>query len=115
MLNPKPGEIWLVTFPFTDLTSAKVRPALVLAAHQQDLIILGIFSKIPASVLSETWVLIEESHPNFQQTGLKKSSLLRTEKIANVHQSVFQKRIGSLPSELLQRSQSALKKSLNLS
>ena len=28
MLNPKPGEIWLVRFPFSDLTSTKVRGCL---------------------------------------------------------------------------------------
>ena len=29
MMMPKRGEIWLVRFPFSDLTSAKPRPALV--------------------------------------------------------------------------------------
>ncbi|GAG24394.1 unnamed protein product, partial [marine sediment metagenome] len=30
MLRPERGEVWLVRFPFTDLTSTKLRPALVL-------------------------------------------------------------------------------------
>ena len=51
MLSPKPSEVWLVRFPFTDLTSAKVRPSLIVATHQQDVIILGIFSKIPGGTL----------------------------------------------------------------
>jgi len=54
MLNPKPGEIWLVRFPFSDLTSTKVRPAPVLATHRQDVIILGIFSKIPPATPENT-------------------------------------------------------------
>lgn len=77
MPKPKPGEVWLVRFPFTELTSTKVRPALVLADHRQDLIVLGIFSKVPAGALPETWVLIEETHPEFGQTGLKKTSSIR--------------------------------------
>ena len=58
MSNPKPGEIWLVRFPFSDLTSAKLRPALILAVHREEVIILGIFSKIPTSSLQNSWVSI---------------------------------------------------------
>ncbi|MGL4620548.1 hypothetical protein [Chroococcidiopsis sp.] len=76
MPKPKPGEIWLVKFPFTELTSTKVRPALVLAEHREDLIIIGIFSKVPAGALRETWILIEETNIEFKQTGLKKTSII---------------------------------------
>lgn len=80
MPNPEPDEIWLVRFPFSDLTSTKIRPAFVLATHRQDVIILGIFSKIPPEPLADIWVLIDASHPDFAQIGLIKSSLLRAEK-----------------------------------
>ena len=33
MSKPQPEEIWLVRFPFSALTSAKLRPALILAIH----------------------------------------------------------------------------------
>ena len=39
MLKPKRGEIWLVRFPFTDLVSTKLRPALVWATHGTDIIV----------------------------------------------------------------------------
>ena len=51
MSKPQPGEIWLVRFPFSDLTSAKLRPALILAIHREEVIIVGIFSKIPTGDL----------------------------------------------------------------
>ncbi len=114
MPKPKPGEVWLVRFPFTELTSTKVRPALVLADHRQDLIVLGIFSKVPAGALPETWVLIEETHPEFGQTGLKKTSSLRAEKIATVYESVFQRQLGRLPSDMMEQVQKALKKALRI-
>ncbi|PSB09438.1 MazF family transcriptional regulator [filamentous cyanobacterium CCP2] len=114
MSNPEPGEIWLVRFPFTDLVSAKVRPALVWARYRQDAIILGIFSKLPTGTRPETGVLIADNHPSFTETGLKKTSLLRTEKIATIHESVFQRQLGDLPPDLLHQTQKALRRTLNL-
>jgi mRNA interferase MazF len=114
MSNPKLGEIWLVRFPFSDLTAVKVRPALVLAIHKQDIIILGIFSKIPTGALSKNWVLMAETHPEFSQTGLKKSSVIRADKIATVHQSIFQAHLGKLPSAQMPLVEAALKNALNL-
>ncbi|MBI4531048.1 MAG: type II toxin-antitoxin system PemK/MazF family toxin [Candidatus Latescibacteria bacterium] len=114
-LKPKRGEIWLVRFPFTDLTSTKLRPALVLAVHGKDSIVMGIFSRVPVGRLSKTWVLIEDSHPAFPQIGLRKASLLKAEKIAVVHESVFQRKLGNLPPDIMVQMQDALKKALLIS
>lgn len=112
MPKPKRGEIWLLRFPFTDLTSTKLRPALVWAVHREDLIVLGIFSKIPARTARKTWVQLEDRHPEFAQTGLQKTSLVKAEKIAVVHESVFQRKLGRLPSNLMPHVEEALKKAL---
>ena len=45
MRTPKRGEVWLVRFPFSDLATTKLRPALVLAIHGEDVIVIGIFSR----------------------------------------------------------------------
>ncbi len=112
--KPKYGQIWLVRFPFSDLTSTKVRPALVIAVHREEVIILGIFSKIPTVELRETWVLIPADYPDFLPTGLKKTSLIRGDKIATVNQSVFRKQLGTLSPQLLGEIKQALKKSLDI-
>ena len=112
--NPKPGEIWLVKFPFSDLTANKLRPALILAIHREEVIIVGIFSKIPTGNLRNNWVLIQEAHPQFSPTGLKKSSLVRTDKIATVSKLVLQRKLGNLSTDLLVEVKEALKISLNL-
>lgn len=114
MSNPQPGEIWLVKFPFSDLTSAKLRPALILAIHREEVIILGIFSKIPTGQLQNSWILIQDSNSQFLQTGLKKTSLIRADKIATVSKSVFQRKLGELSTDLLAEVQKALKIALNL-
>ncbi len=114
MMMPKRGEIWLVRFPFSDLTSAKLRPALVWAIHSQDVIILGLFSRIPASTKRKTWIVFEEKHPAFHLAGLKKTSLIRTEKIAVVHKSVFRSKLGKLSEGLMDDVEKALKRALKI-
>ncbi len=111
---PKIREIWLVSFPFSDLSATKPRPALVIANHKEEVIILGIFSKIPNENLRETWVLISENDLEFKETGLKKTSLIRADKIATLSKFIFQKKLGILSFNLTEKVNLALKKSLNL-
>ena len=113
-MTPKRGEIWLVRFPFTDLTTSKLRPALVWAIHREDVILIGIFSRIPASPKRKTWVVIEEKHAGFQRVGLKKTSLIKAEKIAIVHKSVFRNKLGKLSPVLMEDVEKALKKALKI-
>ena len=113
-ISPNSGEIWLVKFPFSDLTSAKLRPALILATHREEVIILGIFSKIPVENLRNSLVLIKDSDTQFPQTGLKKTSLIRADKIATVSKLVFQRKLGYLSKEFLFKVQKALKEALNI-
>jgi hypothetical protein len=47
-------------------------------------------------------------------TGLKKTSLIRADKIATVNKTVFVKKLGTLPIDLIPLVQLALKKALNL-
>ena len=111
MPTPKPGEVWLVRFPFTDLTTTKLRPALVLAAHGEDIIVMGIFSRVPPTPRA-TWVFVDGQGATFGQTGLKKSSILKAEKIAVIHESIFQRRLGNLPRDLMASVHEALKRAL---
>lgn len=89
------GSIILVNFPFTDLLSSKVRPALALASFGEDVIILRIFSKVP-DFLQPSWIRIDQHEADFQHTGLKKTSIIKTEKITVIHNSLIKKEIGRL-------------------
>lgn len=109
----KPGSVVLVNFPFTNLQSSKVRPALVLATKGDDVIILGIFSKAPEE-LRESWIKVDEFSPEFHLTGLKKTSIIKTEKIAVLHRSIIRKELGSLPPELFEQVKRTLLKTLEI-
>lgn len=99
----------------------------MLAVHREDVIVLGIFSRIPSGPLRKTWVKIEEDYPGFLQIGLTKTSLLKAEKIAVVHsphgiysrisqgKSVFQRKLGDLPPDLMSQVEEALKTALLIS
>jgi len=105
----EPGTVVLVNFPFTDLQSAKVRPSLVLTTRGDDVIILGIFSKVPEE-LRESWVKLDEHSKDFGRTGLKKTSIIKTEKITVIHRSLIRKEIGNLSAELMQKVKKTLLK-----
>ncbi len=107
------GEIVLINFPFTNLTDSKIRPALVISEKKEDVIVVGIFSKIP-DVLKDSWVQIEENESYFSQTGLKKTSIIKTEKIAVIHNSIVKKKLGRLPDEIFALVKEKLRKTLNI-
>ena len=109
----KSGTTLLVNFPFTDLQSSKVRPALVLTTKGEDVIILGIFSKVPDEI-RESWIKVDEGSSNFHLTGLKKTSVIKTEKIAVIHQSLIRKELGHLSMELMRQVKKALLKTLEI-
>jgi len=113
MTKFEPGTVALVNFPFTDLQSSKVRPALVLTTKGEDVIILGIFSRVPEE-LQESWIKIDEFNQGFNQTGLKKASIIKTEKIAVVHQSLIRKQIGYVSHELMQKVKQKLRNTLGI-
>ncbi len=118
MTELKTGDIVLVPFPFTDLTHNKLRPALVISqdqVHQKedDYTLLFISSVIPQR--TEIYeVLFQKIHPDFHQSGLKKDSLFKTNKIATVQRKLLQRRLGRLGPKISKSVKEALQQALNL-
>jgi len=88
-------------------------PALVLTAKGDDVIILGIFSRIPEDV-RPSWVRIDEAGEDFHLTGLKKTSVIKTEKITVLHRSLIKKELGRLSPELFKQVKRVLMRTLGI-
>ena len=74
------GKIVIVPFPFTDLTAAKLRPALVIHVAERDAVVAFISSKIPTEP-SEVDILITKDHAGFRGTGLRADSVIKLDKL----------------------------------
>ena len=103
------GDIVLVRYPFTDLSSEKLRPALVLLGedHEGDFLLAFITS----SSLRKGDYDIPISKSG---TGLHKDSVLRLKKIMAIHKSLISGRIGSVSTEQLASIKEKLRDMLEL-
>lgn len=103
------GKIVLIPFPFTDLTTAKLRPALILLEAERDVVVAFISSRVPEEP-AETDVIVGEDHPEFKRTGLKRSSVIRLDKIATVSRELVVGEIGGLGSSMRKTISGKIKK-----
>ncbi|MHA1199421.1 MAG: type II toxin-antitoxin system PemK/MazF family toxin [Candidatus Heimdallarchaeaceae archaeon] len=103
----------LLPFPFTDLTKAKLRPALIIFESPKDVIVTFISSKIPVNIL-DTDILLATDHKDFQLSGLKVDSVIKLDKIATILKELIIGEIGEVGSDLKKEINSKLNKIIQL-
>ncbi len=101
----KKGEIVLLSYPFTNLTASKVRPALVISStpfnkNQKDAIFLFITTKKYNTPYD---LRITDTDSAFKATGLKKPSTFRISKLICLDQDLIRKRIGRAQKSILHK------------
>lgn len=84
------GDIVLITFPFTDLSGSKLRPAVILANTNLDLTVCFITTQIQWQEFTDVLLLPDLTN------GLKKQSLVRTSKIATLDKILAKGLLGRL-------------------
>ena len=89
------GDIILVTFPFTNLSDSKLRPAVILFESNLDFTACFITTQIQWQEPTDVLLL-----PN-QNNGLRKESLIRTNKIATIDRQLAKGLLGKLNNEEL--------------
>lgn len=101
------GDVILVPFPFTDQTTSKQRPAVVVSTTaynnaRPDIILMAITSQFRASAgVGEVWL------SNWQAAGLLKPSAVKPV-IATLEQRLIIRQLGSLNDENIQALRAAI-------
>ena len=92
------GKIFLVPFPYDDLSANKLRPAVGLTnplGARRHVILAYITSRVPTNLL-ETDVVLDASHPDFPASGLHVPSAIRLHQLVTVSTLVVQRELGEL-------------------
>jgi mRNA interferase MazF len=104
MVSPSAGSVVLVTFPFSDLSRAKLRPAVVLAkASKSDWILCQITSNAYADPRA-----IKLTDDNFSSGSLRLVSYARPAKLFTAHDKLILAEVGKLTITTVQQIVSAV-------
>ncbi|CAN5290528.1 hypothetical protein BH24ACT16_BH24ACT16_16290 [soil metagenome] len=95
MVTPPAGAVALVTFPFSDLSNSKLRPAIVLAEVAKGGLIL---CQIISNPYSDTRA-IEISESDFSSGSLRRASYARPGKLFTANHELLQGQVGMLKGE----------------
>ena len=94
-------KVVLVPFPFDDLSSSKVRPAVCLTdpigPHQH--VVLAFVTSRAASLLA-TDLVLDARDPDFSTTGLRVASTLQLHRLMTVTIALIRRQLGELSPRL---------------
>lgn len=97
----KQGEVVLVPVPFTDLSEAKQRPALIISndshnAKVEDIVICGITSNLRDE---EHSILIDQK--DMSEGIMLALSRIKVDKLFTIHKHIIIRRLGKVKKEVL--------------
>ena len=98
------GQVVLFRFPQTDLKQGKMRPALVLRklpGSYDDWLICMISSRLYQVQTVDDVISVDDA--DFQDTGLKRESVVRVSRLAVIEGAVLEGAIGQISATRLQR------------
>lgn len=99
MVSPTAGTVVLVPFPFSDLSNAKLRPAVVLAdAGRGDWVLCQITSNPYADNRA-----VEVNNNSFREGTLSRVSYVRPGKLFTASSELMLSRVGELDSRVLRQ------------
>ena len=108
------GTIVLVRFPFTDYSSEKLRPAVIISTDNNRDACIAFISSVVPSDLEKADFLLNSRDKEFAPTGLKKDSVFRMNKIATVDRGIILGKLGKASEELQKKLDEKLKIALGL-
>ena len=96
----KRGDVVLVRFPFSDYSTAKLRPALIISANNEKEVCVAFISSVLPVDLDKTDFLLTEEDDDFIQSGLKKDSVFKMNKIETLDKNIILGKLGTVSKEL---------------
>lgn len=96
------GKVVLVPFPFDDLSTLKVRPAICLTdpvGPHKHVVLSFITSQIVTNKL-ESDVIIDSTIDDFNLTGLHVSSTIRLHRLITISASIIKRELGVISKKL---------------
>lgn len=99
----KQGDILLIPIPFSDLTSSKKRPVLVLSNYQyncktEDIVVAAITSNLESKEYS-----IQFTNNDLMEGMLKVTSCIRTDKIYTLSKYIVIKKFGCVNKDIINK------------
>lgn len=102
------GDIVLITFPFTDLSGTKLRPAVILIDSPDDITVCFITTQIQWKETNDLVVSPSDSN------GLRSPSLIRINKIATLNRALAKGLLGNLDQTEIEALNLSLKQAFQL-
>jgi len=109
-------KVVLVPFPFDDLSSRKVRPAVCLThpiGPHRHIVLAFITSHVPTHRLATDFV-IDSYDADFASTGLRVSSTLQLHRLMTATTALIQRELGELPPRMQLQVSDRLRKLFDL-
>jgi mRNA interferase MazF len=110
------GKVVLIPFPFDDLSSTKVRPAVCLTdpvGPHRHVVLAFITSQLPPDP-QPTDITLSPADPGFATTGLRVTSTIRLHRLMTVTTSIIRRELGSLPAPVQAQVTNVLRRSFGL-
>ena len=110
------GKVVLVPFPFDDLSTTKMWPAVCLTepiGPHRHVVLAFITSQIPPD-LQETDLVLDAKQADFSMTGLRVSSTLRLHRLMTVSTTISRRELGELSPGMRAKADLKLRRLFNL-
>ena len=103
MMTYEPVDVVLIPFPFTDFSTTKQRPALVISSHafnqtHNDIIVVAITSQRPNDLEADELLI---SNEGLATAGLSKPSKIKSGKIVCIDKRLVRKTLGTISQNAL--------------
>lgn len=98
------GKVALVSFPFDNSQSVKLRPAVCLTnpiGKYHHVVVAFITSRIPDELL-QTDIVLNCENADFIATGLRVSSTIRLHRLMTIPANVIRRELGILPETMIE-------------